>query len=225
MPHGRVGREATRQRVALDDDGHAPYARRMPRSTATHDDTRDEGTAEPADDLLMAFCRGMADPVFALDDARRVLAANSAALGLFGLTESDVLSRTLVEIIGVTAEGEGHFRARAADGRPIDVRVERVQVDPVALARASEVVVVRRADADGRVTRVPEHVTASLPRRQAEVLTGLVAGHSEKEIAQHLGLSPHTVHDHVKALYRRFQASGRADLVARALTLTERAIR
>jgi len=197
----------------------------MPRSDTTRGRPIDVATDEPADDLLMAFCRGMADPVFALDDAQRILAANSAALGLFGLSESDVLTRTLVDVIGIPSEGEGHFRARVADGRPIDVRIERVAVDPVALARASEVVVVRRADADGRVTRVPEHVTASLPRRQAEVLTGLVAGHSEKEIAQHLGLSPHTVHDHVKALYRRFQASGRADLVARALTLTERAVR
>jgi DNA-binding CsgD family transcriptional regulator len=179
----------------------------------------------PVDDLLLSFCRGMADPVLALDGDGNVIAVNRAAERLFGIVETKAMGRPFRDVIGVPPGVFGLARARAGDGRAIDVKVERVPVDAVTSGRAAEVVVVRRVDGDGRVTRVPEQVTSGLPPRQAQVLTGLVAGHSEKEIASQLGLSPHTVHDHVKALYRRFHASGRADLVARALTADEKPLR
>jgi DNA-binding CsgD family transcriptional regulator len=57
--------------------------------------------------------------------------------------------------------------------------------------------------------------TATLPPRQRQVLERLARGASEKQIADELSLSPHTVHDYVKALHRRFGASNRAQLLAR----------
>lgn len=55
---------------------------------------------------------------------------------------------------------------------------------------------------------------AELPRRQREVLAGLLAGSSVKEIASQLGISPYTVNDYIKALYRRYQVSSRGELMA-----------
>ena len=52
------------------------------------------------------------------------------------------------------------------------------------------------------------------PRRRA-VLAGLQSGASEKEIAAALGLSPHTAHDHVKAIYRAFGVRARPELMAK----------
>jgi DNA-binding NarL/FixJ family response regulator len=49
------------------------------------------------------------------------------------------------------------------------------------------------------------------------VLRGLSRGRSEKEVAAALRLSPHTVHDHVKALYRHFGVHSRSELLARCL--------
>jgi DNA-binding CsgD family transcriptional regulator len=53
-----------------------------------------------------------------------------------------------------------------------------------------------------------------LPRRQREVLAGLLSGSSVKEIAGELGISPYTVNDYIKALYRRFDVSSRGELLA-----------
>lgn len=59
-----------------------------------------------------------------------------------------------------------------------------------------------------------------LTPRQREVLARLAAGASEKEIAYELGLSPHTTHDHIKALHRAFNARSRGELLAQALRPT-----
>lgn len=56
-----------------------------------------------------------------------------------------------------------------------------------------------------------------LTSREQEVLDHLALGKSVKDIAQDLGRSPHTVHDHVKSLHRKLRASSRGELIARAL--------
>ncbi len=53
-----------------------------------------------------------------------------------------------------------------------------------------------------------------LPPRLQQVLEALRQGMSEKEVAAALGLSPHTVHNHVKRLHRRFGVANRAALLA-----------
>jgi DNA-binding NarL/FixJ family response regulator len=53
-----------------------------------------------------------------------------------------------------------------------------------------------------------------LPRRQREVLAGLLSGSSVKEIAVQLGISPYTVNDYVKAIYKRYKVSSRGELMA-----------
>jgi DNA-binding CsgD family transcriptional regulator len=53
--------------------------------------------------------------------------------------------------------------------------------------------------------------------RLRQTLDGLVRGRSEKQVAAALGLSPHTVHDHVKALYRHFGVDSRGALLALCL--------
>lgn len=54
------------------------------------------------------------------------------------------------------------------------------------------------------------------PREQV-VLEMLTLGLSVRQIADELKRSPHTLHDHVKALHRKLGASSRGELVARAL--------
>lgn len=53
--------------------------------------------------------------------------------------------------------------------------------------------------------------------REQDVLDRLILGKSVRSIADELGRSPHTVHDHVKSLHRKLNASSRGELVARAL--------
>ena len=55
-----------------------------------------------------------------------------------------------------------------------------------------------------------------LTEREREVLDLIAAGSTNREIAQQLYLSPHTVKEHTSALYRKLQARNRAEAVRRA---------
>jgi len=56
---------------------------------------------------------------------------------------------------------------------------------------------------------------------EQRVLEQLMLGRSVSEIALVLVRSPHTIHDHVKSLHRKFGATSRGQLVARALGYAE----
>lgn len=60
-------------------------------------------------------------------------------------------------------------------------------------------------------------ILQGLSPRLRDTLRGLVRGRSEKQLAAELELSPHTVHDYVKALYRHFGVQSRSELLARCL--------
>jgi DNA-binding NarL/FixJ family response regulator len=53
-----------------------------------------------------------------------------------------------------------------------------------------------------------------LSPRVQQTLERLLVGDSEKQVANQMGVSPHTVHCHVKALYRRLNVSSRGELLA-----------
>ncbi len=59
-----------------------------------------------------------------------------------------------------------------------------------------------------------------LSPREVEVLRSLVIGHTANEIAEQLGISPHTVRDHVKSLYRKTGSSSRNELLRRVASDT-----
>ena len=56
-----------------------------------------------------------------------------------------------------------------------------------------------------------------LSRRATQTLDALLGGASEKEIADRMGLSVHTVHQYVKTVYRALGVRSRAELMARCL--------
>ncbi len=57
--------------------------------------------------------------------------------------------------------------------------------------------------------------TRGLTRREAEVLEQLAFGLATKQIAREMGLSPYTVNDHTKAIYRKCGVAGREELFGR----------
>lgn len=56
-----------------------------------------------------------------------------------------------------------------------------------------------------------------LSPREAEVLTLLADGYGNKQMARHLRISEATVKTHLRALYQKLDASGRAEAVATAM--------
>ncbi len=55
---------------------------------------------------------------------------------------------------------------------------------------------------------------SSLTARRLEVLSRLLEGDSEKEIAYLFGVGKATIHDHVLAIYRHFEVSSRGELLS-----------
>lgn len=74
----------------------------------------------------------------------------------------------------------------------------------------------RAAPFDGN----PKAVEAlGISERELEVLAEIAAGHSNKEIARRLDLSPNTVKTHLARLFEKLQARRRTDAIARAREL------
>jgi two-component system response regulator DesR len=83
---------------------------------------------------------------------------------------------------------------------------------------AREVIAAVRMVGRGR-TRFPPKASQPAPpltEREREVLDLIAAGSTNREIAQRLYLSPHTVKEHTSAVYRKLGARNRADAVQRA---------
>lgn len=68
-------------------------------------------------------------------------------------------------------------------------------------------------------SRPPAEAIAGLSPRHVQTLQRLLVGDSEKQIAARLGVSRNTVHCYVTGLYRHFDVSTRAELLARFVRL------
>jgi two-component system response regulator DesR len=86
---------------------------------------------------------------------------------------------------------------------------------------ARELAAAIRAVAAGSTVFVPadERSAPLLSEREQEVLDLVAAGSTNREIADRLYLSPHTVKEHTSTLYRKLGARNRADAVQRAQRL------
>lgn len=68
---------------------------------------------------------------------------------------------------------------------------------------------------------VPAETTTELTTRELGVLDLLVEGHLYKEIAEILEISGHTVHFHIRNIYRKLQVRSRAQAVAKVMRGTD----
>ena len=62
----------------------------------------------------------------------------------------------------------------------------------------------------------PGEADPILSPREIELLQLLARGYSNKQAAEELSLSPHTIGDHVKSIYRKLRVSSRGEAVMRA---------
>jgi ATP/maltotriose-dependent transcriptional regulator MalT len=65
----------------------------------------------------------------------------------------------------------------------------------------------------------PPTVEAPLSDREREVVSLIAAGSTNREIAEQLYLSPHTVKEYTSGLYRKLGVRNRAEAVKRAQSL------
>jgi predicted ATPase/DNA-binding NarL/FixJ family response regulator len=184
---------------------------------------RDAGAAG---DLPMCL-EGLAAAALALGEgaqAARLLGAAQAAHEAGFAAMMPGFERAYRETVAATrrAIGEEAFAAAAAAGRTLSLAqalaaaqallgpAARVEEEPSAAVAAPA----GSGDTSG-ADRV--HRPAGLSHREVEVLRLLAAGHSNREIAQHLVLSVRTVEKHVEHIYQKIGARGRADAATYAV--------
>jgi DNA-binding NarL/FixJ family response regulator len=106
------------------------------------------------------------------------------------------------EVVGTAAEAQVILCA-GATAAEIDAALSTV-----ARARTS-------AFGPAEFEELPESAAELLTPRELEVLLAISDGHSNKAVAQKLGISLHTVKFHVESLLRKLGARTRAEAVAR----------
>lgn len=94
--------------------------------------------------------------------------------------------------------------------------IEIVAAGGAPLSPAVAAHVLRRVKAAGSLKQARSPLALALTPRELATLEALAKGLSLKEVAAALGISHHTVGDHVKAVYRKLQVSSRGEAVYEA---------
>ena len=139
-----------------------------------------------------------------------------------GMSGFDLLAkmkerRVFMPVIVIAADGDVPLAVAAMKRGAIDFFAK--PVDGGALL-ASVRAALTRGDgepASDAETQMPQEKLASLSKREKEVLTGLLKGHPNKNIAHELGISVRTVEVHRANVMAKTQAASLAELVRMAL--------
>jgi DNA-binding CsgD family transcriptional regulator len=201
--------------------GHAGIYRELG-ARAFHPDER-AFLAAIADDIAEGLRRSLSrrpEPgagvlvpgVVAFDAQGRVVSASAEASRAMALMPGDVTSTLYAVAIGASRRDRASARVRLNDGRWLLLQGARMH----GVADGSPHVTVvlmpaQRSDLTSLLLRLH-----GLSTRQREVAELLMRGLRTGEIAAHLHISPHTMHDHVKAIFTKLGVQGRAELMALA---------
>ena len=165
-------------------------------------------------------------------DVRALLRVGATSLGAKGATSLGTQGATSTGKQGATSLGTQSDAATALPEQgvalPVDAQVQRRRmVADLCRLVGQQLGAVRREtpvepsarDSNGENRPGdprPGRGVAISPRAR-EVLALLLDGASEKQIARQLKLSQHTVHHHVKAIYRAHDVASRGELLSKCL--------
>jgi two-component system response regulator FixJ len=139
--------------------------------------------------------------------------------GLDGLGLQSRLSElgVALPLILMSAHGEIPVAVRAMRSGAVDF-LEKPFGDEQVIAAVREALARNAADVQARARKaLAAERIAGLTPREREVLELLVEGKSNKEIAQHLGISPRTIDVHRARVFQKLHAESLPELVQLAL--------
>jgi len=153
--------------------------------------------------------------IVSLDDTAEAISPQAAAwfsdLHINGgLTTEDPLPYTVRVAAAAARTAGGAHAGRLARIRTKSGRWLSLAACPLGGGRVA--VVLQPATTDQLLPAIA--AWHDLTPRQVDVLRLLLQGHLIKQIARRLGLSPHTVEDHLKALYRKIGTNSHQELIA-----------
>jgi len=183
------------------------------------------------DNSLLLLCTSPAFPLlhYVLDEGKYLLGRSSQC----ELVVNDAsVSRQHAQIV---VDGKGGVTLRDLSSRNgtyvNEQKIRSEEVEPGATIRFGKITftLAQRADVGsdfdsdeptGSIsitgkTPATHEMDRSLSPAQKRVLKLLADGLAEKEIAAQLHLSPHTVHNHVRAIYQIFEVHSRPELLAK----------
>jgi PAS domain S-box-containing protein len=171
------------------------------------------------------------NPIFVLDDQRRITGVNHAALSLLGRSRNDLLGTSMLETMRPADRSEAlrNWQAFRVSGEYFGRRVlvrangSEVQIDfaaRLAHIRGQRVAVYvalpsRRSGPTGSSALAGQLL---LTAREREVITYVALGYESDQIAETLHISPTTVRTHVRNAMVKLGAHTRAQLVAIVLS-------
>jgi PAS domain S-box-containing protein len=169
------------------------------------------------------------NPILLLDDQRRIVEVNDAAVALFGGERERLVGDSIVDSIRpaerdrAAHEWDAFLRSGEYSGTRVLLRADgsEVQIDfaaRIALVGGQRLAVYVAAGDD------PSYSPASAPaaelpltEREREIVTLIALGRETAQIAAELHISPETVRTHVRNAMARLGAHTRAQLVATVL--------
>ncbi|HWR88952.1 MAG TPA: LuxR C-terminal-related transcriptional regulator [Dissulfurispiraceae bacterium] len=176
-------------------------------------------------DRLFELIRKRSAPgILLFDMAGNIVFTNSEATGMFpGLGDISSIPREIRELYGSVKNSIDE--AGAADVRP-DCTVFRIDPDHLFSARAftigqcesgdiSHVMILLEGISDKRAINLEEARTKyQLTNRELELVVLISDGLTNKEIAERLFISEHTVKDHIKHIMRKMDVCTRSGVIA-----------
>lgn len=148
--------------------------------------------------------------VVAMDAKGRVVSATAEASRAMALMPGDATSTLYAVAIGAGRRNHASARVRLVDGRWLLLqggRMHGAANNPVHVTVS--LVPAPRSELASLLLRLH-----ALSTRQREVAELLMRGPRTDEIAGQLHISPHTLRDHIKAIFTKLGVQGRAELMA-----------
>lgn len=215
---GEPSAETPRTRVGIVDDD-AVLGRALARAIAREPDFELVGSAESLAAGRALVDRGLDVLLVDLglpDGSGLELVARAAGVGACRVLVVSVFgdARSVVDAIERGAQGY-LLKGAGPDDAVAAIRAVLAGGAPISPAVAGHILSRVRGAAPSRASAASDAI--ALTPRETEVLEQLAKGLTLKEVARVVGISHHTVSDHVKSIYRKLSVSSRGEAVFEAL--------
>lgn len=128
--------------------------------------------------------------------------------------------RSDLPVVIVTGYGAVGLAVRAMKAGAADFLEKPFEAEAILGSIHSALAIAERRRAAAAQTQTARHRLAALTPREKHVLQELVDGHSNKAVAQRLGISPRTVEVYRAQIMNKLEAESLSDLVRTALAAT-----